>query len=104
MRLTPELKIIIGRNEDENKRIELFADRGSSTLFTPDGFPGPTALACGPLTEESVESVAALVMRYSGTRVKAGDRIRYEGRAEGIVRCGNPTSTEELDHLRIGHV
>lgn len=63
IRLRPGLKIVVGRREEENSRLEELASAG--TLFHPLNFPGPHVLAQGrpePLEERFIGSI---IRRYS---------------------------------------
>jgi tRNA-specific 2-thiouridylase len=42
-RIHPRLRVILGRNQEENEKIALLASPGS-TLFLPEDFRGPTAI------------------------------------------------------------
>ncbi len=63
--------LILGRNEQENRKIEALAEKGDFLLYMPE-WPGPTALLRGvagtPLSEKniapSIQESADLVVRY----------------------------------------
>ncbi len=55
-------KIIVGRNEKENKKIIELADEG--WLFEPKNIPGPTTLLEHP-TKQTIKIAAALTASYS---------------------------------------
>jgi tRNA-specific 2-thiouridylase len=63
-RLNPGLKIIVGRNQVENERIQILA-QPSSVLFCPVGFRGPTALARGILGPPAEQMVGEIIARHS---------------------------------------
>ena len=62
IRLRPGLKIVVGRNEDENNRITDLA-RGAM-LFVPDGFPGPVILASGAPEPPEELLIGSVLRRY----------------------------------------
>ncbi len=64
-RLGTQLRVILGRNEEENDRLALLAAAGS-TLFLPEDFRGPTALVreVGPDAGADA-TVGAIIARYS---------------------------------------
>jgi len=74
VRIRPDLKIVLGRDRDENARLEGFA-RGDRLLVTPVGFGGPTALVCGAPGEDGLGHAIRLIVEYS-KRVPTGARVR----------------------------
>jgi len=63
-RMTPALKVIVGRNMEENEKIRTLAKPGS-ILFMPSGFRGPTATVRGTLDEGSEILIGRIIARYS---------------------------------------
>lgn len=63
-RLNPELKIIVGRNETENRKIIALAGSAGITIGPLD-FRGPTACADGPLNGSSRETIGQIIAAYS---------------------------------------
>ncbi len=62
-RLSPFLKLIIGRNKEENEMIQVYTKAGA-VLFQPDGFRGPTAIAYGQVPPDD-QMIGEIVARYS---------------------------------------
>jgi len=62
-RLNPELKLVVGRNEEENKRIEALSGK-DDVVITPDQFPGPLALLCGKTSPPDLDLVGGIIARY----------------------------------------
>jgi len=62
-RINPELKIIVGRNEQENRILEAVSQR--YTLFKPLDVPGPTTIVDGCVKPETEPLISALLFRYS---------------------------------------
>ena len=65
-RLSPSVKIVVGRREAENIYIER-AWRGDWLAVPLDG-PGPTVLVQGQATEENLRAAASFVARYSDAK------------------------------------
>ncbi len=65
-RLSPTVKVIVGRNESENAVLAEFSP-GRWILAFPS-VPGPVALVEGPPTDEELELAARLAARYSDAR------------------------------------
>ena len=64
-RLSPKIKIIIGRKKTENEMIEKWLSPEDSWARVM-GYPGPLAIALGPLnTQENWEKLAQLCLSYS---------------------------------------
>ncbi len=63
LRVRPGLKIVVGRNETENQRIERLADAGS--LFSPEDFPGPLVLAVGRPDPHEESIIGSVIRRYA---------------------------------------
>jgi tRNA U34 2-thiouridine synthase MnmA/TrmU len=57
-------KIIIGKNEQDNKAIKKLKD-ASAYVFEAKNCVGPTVILQGPKTEEAIKVAASMVLRYS---------------------------------------
>lgn len=66
-RTSPETKLIVGRNREENMTIEALCGEGDA-MFQPDAVPGPTVLAVGEITPELESLAAAVTASYSDAR------------------------------------
>ena len=63
LRVSPDLKVIVGRNEHENLYLDSIA--GSMTRLETVGVVGPVVLVEGLLTEENLHLAAEITARYS---------------------------------------
>jgi hypothetical protein len=97
-RLRPDLKIVLGRNRDENLRlIELTGP--SRWRVEPLGFNGPAALVCGPRDAYAIVAAARLIAEYARDS-KPEDRVRWrdgEDSGEQVVGASSallPTTVE----------
>jgi tRNA-uridine 2-sulfurtransferase len=63
-RLNPALKVIVGRNREDNEKIRMFAEPGS-IVFSPLGFRGPTAIIRGTTDKDSDMVIGGIIARYS---------------------------------------
>ena len=77
-------KIIVGRNEKENKRL-LELKQKTDYMFEVPNIGSPTTLLQGSKTKEAIEKAAQLTARYSDAK---------EG--ETIVKYGNKNLTKSL--------
>ena len=66
-RLFPKIKLVVGRNEEENQKIQTFAQE-EDILLRLSCFPGPLSLLRGEVNGASIEKAAALTVRYSKAR------------------------------------
>lgn len=62
-RININLKVILGRDEKENAKLALMAKQYPIAEFVD--IPGPTAVICGTMTNEDMESIAGLMRHYS---------------------------------------
>lgn len=67
LRLNDSTKLVVGRGEEENLRIENLAQEGDTLLLMAD-VPGPLCLLRGNLTEEVLHQAAQLTARFSKVR------------------------------------
>lgn len=63
-RLDPATKVIMGRREEDNNRIETIAQKGDFLMFMED-IQGPLTLIRGEITDKKLEFAASLTARYS---------------------------------------
>lgn len=101
-RLQPSLKVILGRNEAENLRISSLA-RPGYTLFTPEDFTGPAALATGIPDEPEDRLIGGLVARYSKDS-PTGYEVRkaVSGGGETTFRVDAKLDPERCESLQVG--
>ena len=64
LRLSDDIKIIVGRKEGENKILEHLAEGRDSIIWMRD-FPGPTVLVPGGCGDDAVMRAAAICALYS---------------------------------------
>jgi hypothetical protein len=63
-RVRPDLKIVLGRDRDENRRLQEFTGE-RRWIVEPVAFNGPTALVCGARDDVAAAEAAALIGRYT---------------------------------------
>lgn len=63
-RLHSDLKIILGRKQEENERLFTLVKDGQS-IFQPDNFRGPTILAVGCLDAKRDETIGEIIIAHS---------------------------------------
>lgn len=92
------VKIVLGRDNRENKVLMALAPRGYH-LFVPHGFPGPVALYSGALDPEFKQAVGRLIITYSKQVPGQVRRIRL---GSEIFDPGDPIPIHALSMKRIG--
>lgn len=100
LRLNPRLKIIVGRNEPENR--ELWKYRAMADLFFEPQFKGPSVFARGVIADEDIDAIASIMLRYG--RAGESDRIVQVYRGDSPPRshtCGEPMEMSAVEALRI---
>lgn len=100
-RLSPEVKLVVGRTQADNASMDLFFDPSRYTRIQTVNFPGPLAFLCGPATPDQCQLAAALVAGY--TRAGNGDSVTLF-----LDGCGGehrlsvlPVRSEEIRSLMV---
>jgi len=101
-RLSPRLKLVVGRNEDENQKIQTFS-KEEDILIKIYRFPGPLSLLRGEAGGREIEKAAAITVRYS----KAKDLEKVEVICKKARKDGDrslfvsPLTEKEIEELMI---
>ena len=101
-RLSPRLKLVVGRNEEENQKIQTFSEEGD-ILLKLFRFPGPLSLLRGEAGEEEIEKAAAITARYSKAKgLKKVEVICKKAKEDGERSLSvSPLSEKEIEELMI---
>lgn len=73
LRLTPQVKLIVGKNEIENDRLRQMASPNEIILELAD-YQGPTTLYLGPFNDQALYLAAAITAGYS--KAPRGEKAR----------------------------
>jgi tRNA-specific 2-thiouridylase len=95
-------KIIVGRNEDENKRLLKQKDP-SDYYFDVPGFGSPITILKGPKTKKSIEKAAALTARYSDSKKKKTE-VRYGKEKLNKLVIISSLKNKEIERLRVAKI
>jgi tRNA-specific 2-thiouridylase len=97
-RLAPDVKLIVGRNEDENAKIEQMAHDSYVFCFVPDT-GSPNAILLGD--KKYMRHAASITARYSDKKndPKVEVHCRYKGQVKKLVV--EPMDDEHLKDWRI---
>jgi len=102
LRLSPTLKLVVGRKEEENRKIQTFSQEGD-ILLKLACHPGPLSLLRGEAGETEIEKAASITARYS----KAKDLGKVEVIYKRVGMNGDqsisvtPISDKEIERLMI---
>lgn len=95
-RLNSGRKVIVGRNERENRMIHNLSRPGDAIL-EPVDIPGPTVLLLNSASQEDTLTAARICARYSDYKPMA--QIKVGGRDE--ILLVTPIREDEIKNLRI---
>ena len=101
-RLSTDLKIILGRKQEENERLISLVKDGQS-IFEPESFRGPTILALGRLDVEREETIGEIIVAHSQD-TKPLYRIKKTSLSDGKISLFEVQRKprETWDALRLG--
>lgn len=101
-RLSPHLKLVVGRNEEENQKIQTFSQEGDF-LLKVSRYPGPLSLLRGEAKEEEIAKAAAITARYGKAKDLEKIEVIYEKVNEESHRSISVSSIpdEEIANLMI---
>jgi len=91
-------KIIVGRNEEENKKL-LGMKSVSDFVFEVIDIPSPITLLQGPKTKKAIELAAQLTGFYSDCQEKKA-KVKYGKKMEKKIEIFLPKK-EDIEKLRI---
>lgn len=95
LRMDDGLKIIVGRDEHENRALKHLLQEGE-TLVTPNNFPGPSAIVQKIMTEEDYDLIGSIIIKYSG---KADEIATFDAKTKEkefvfSIKNNNPIAEE----------
>lgn len=97
-RLAPETKLIVGRNEQENKKIESLMNTSYTLLYVPDT-GSPNALLLGD--KKFLKIAAAITARYSDKAQQNKVAVCYKQQKKITKISVKPLGHDELAKWRI---
>jgi predicted ribosome quality control (RQC) complex YloA/Tae2 family protein len=100
-RLTPDAKLVVGRNKDENEVAKALVTENDVVLEAKD-YVGPTCvLRSKKHDDELVKKCAGIALRYSDAPKNAESKVRVtiNGTETEIVTL--PADSAEIDAMRI---
>ena len=102
-RLSPSIKLVVGRHEDDNQKIQAFAQDGD-LLMKALSSPGPLSLLRGGSGAEEIAKAAAITVRYGKAKDLKSVEVEYRRMGEDVDRSLwiSPVSEGEIREWRIG--
>jgi tRNA U34 2-thiouridine synthase MnmA/TrmU len=99
-RFSPECKIIVGRDKEENNIIRSLADP-EDYLLRVEGFGSPITIIRGRVTEEAIYLAASLCARYSDAKRLPAVKVAVLKNGQKYYLTVQPASTDIIEHYRI---
>jgi len=99
-RLDDRSKLIVGRNREENLKIERYAKDGDS-IFEARDCGSPLTLLQGPLTEENIALAAAITARYCDKKYEPSVTVAYSANDRSHDITVAPQTDDILETIRI---
>ena len=101
-RLSPKVKVIVGRNEEENRKIHTFSQE-KDILLKASKFPGPQSLLRGELDDGDIGRAAAITVHYSKAKGLGEIEVTYQVVEEDHPQFmfALPISREEIERVMI---
>ena len=101
-RISEEVKLIVGRNEQENNILETLCKKKEVLLGVKD-IPGPTSLLAGEFTAKDIKFGASVTARFSDFEDRSKMiKVRYKSKNEidNVIEVFS-AQEEEYNNLRI---
>lgn len=99
-RISDSVKIIVSRNEKENRELEKYRQK-ADYFFVPD-FKGPSVFVQGTLTDPDMESIGSIILRYGKIGNDKPQIVVYrQDSAITQITVSHPVTDEYLERLRI---
>jgi len=101
-RFSQTVKLVVGRNEEENQKIQTFSKNGD-LLLKVSAFSGPLCLLRGKFDEADIEKAAAITIHYSKAKDLGKAEVTYRGVGKDQSQSLSvlPVSRREIERLMI---
>jgi tRNA-uridine 2-sulfurtransferase len=102
-RLSPDLKLVVGRNEDDNQKLQAFAQE-KDVLMKVHRYAGPLSLLRGKISRPGVEMAAAITVRYGRAKDLPTIEVHYQREGEETEQAISVScmAEDEIRELMIG--
>ena len=101
-RFSQTVKLVVGRNEEENQKIQTFSKK-EDLLLKVSAFSGPLSLLRGKFDEADIEKAAAITIHYSKAKDLGKAEVTYRGVGKDQSQSLSvlPVSRREIERLMI---
>jgi tRNA-specific 2-thiouridylase len=99
-RLTPDAKLVVGRNKEENEVMLALAEESDVVLDARDCV-GPTCILRGKSSEVEIEKAASIVLRYSDAPKDSESLVRIRMGDSKKEITALPADSEWIESIRI---
>jgi tRNA U34 2-thiouridine synthase MnmA/TrmU len=100
-RFSPDCKIIIGRNKEENEAIQSIAEKGDC-LLKVERVGSPLTIIRGKVTDEVLSCASSLCARYSDAKHEASVDVSVYSAGTAFTIRANPADNSLINYYRIG--
>ena len=100
LRLTDDIKIIVGTDQADNELLEEKAHDEDLRITCPD-VPGPTVIAPANISEELLQTAAAICARYAKTPENEPVDVQITQGSESRSLSVIPMPPKEVDQFRV---
>ncbi|MDO8661812.1 MAG: tRNA 4-thiouridine(8) synthase ThiI [Candidatus Omnitrophota bacterium] len=100
-RLAENAKLIVGRNEEENKELEAVSACGDYLFMPDEETAGPTCLGRGEFDDQLIKFSAQIVCHYCDLNGAVGAEIIYTHQGVSYSAQAAPIAENRLTSLRI---
>lgn len=101
-RFSPQAKVIVGRNKEENKTLMTLRKPGD-VYFNPQEVKGPVAIGRGKFSQEYIVYTSRIIARYcdnnANGKIKIVNRILPEGKVSFLL--AKPMEDTQLQRFRL---
>lgn len=99
-RISENMKVIVGRNEQENNAIEGLAEKNDH-LFWVEGYGSPLTIICGNATEDDINLAASICARYSDAKKLLEVDVTVSGNGVKYVVKTSPADNAVLNEYMV---
>lgn len=100
LRLSGDVKIIVGTDQADNELLEQKATANDYQLTCPD-VPSPTTIAPGNASEELLKTAAAICARYAKTAADEPAKVQITRNGESRIIEAIPMDPDEVTRLMV---
>jgi len=94
------VKLIVGRNERENKKLQAIARSRRMPWLEVVGYPGPVALLLGEVKPNTIARAAAITIRYSDSPRETPAKVIIQGKEE-LIMTTKAVEDQGLENFRV---